>query len=61
MIMQVSNISIKSMLNEIYLDYVNNYLTTDKYAEHQGLNKNDLLFLIDLGRQVNTKIYSKND
>lgn len=57
--MQVSNISIKSMLNEIYLDYVNNYLTTDKYAEDQGINKNDLLFLIDLGKQINNKIYSK--
>ena len=57
--MQVSNISIKSMLNEIYLDYVNNYLTTDKYAEDQGINKDDLLFLIDLGRQINNKIYSK--
>ena len=59
--MQVSNISIKSMLNEIYLDYVNNYLTTDKYAEEQGINKNDLLFLIDLGKQINNKIYSKID
>ena len=59
--MQVSNISIKSMLNEIYLDYVNNYLTTDKYAEEQGINKNDLLFLINLGKQVNNKIYGKID
>ena len=59
--MGTSNISIQSMLNEIYLDYVNNYLTTDKYAEEQGLNKNDLLFLIDLGKQINNKIYSKVD
>ena len=59
--MQVSNISIKSMLNTIYLDYVNNYLTTEKYAEEQGVNKDDLLYLIDLGRQINNKIYSKKD
>ena len=59
--MQVSNISIKSMLNTIYLDYVNNYLTTEKYAEEQGVNKDDLLYLIDLGRQINNKMYSKQD
>ena len=59
--MGISNISIQSMLNEIYLDYVHNYLTTDKYAEEQGINKNDLLFLIDLGKQINNKIYSKVD
>ena len=59
--MQVSNISIKSMLNEIYLDYVNNYLTTDKYAEYQGINKDDMLFLIDLGRKINNNIYGKID
>ena len=59
--MQVSNISIQSMLNTIYLDYVNNYLTTDKYAEEQGMNKDDLLYLIDLGRQINNKMYSKQD
>lgn len=47
------------MLNEIYLDYVNNYLTTEKYAEHQGMNKEDLTFLIDLGRQINNKIYGE--
>ena len=59
--MQVSNISIKSMLNEIYLDYVNNYLTTEKYAEEQGINKDDLTLLLDMGRQVNQKIYGKID
>ena len=59
--MQVSSISIKSMLNEIYLDYVNNYLTTDKYAEYQGINKDDMLFLIDLGRKINNNIYGKID
>lgn len=59
--MGTSNISIQSMLNAIYLDYVNNYLTTDKYAEEQGMNKEDVLYLIDLGRQINNKIYSKID
>lgn len=59
--MQVSNISIKSMLNEIYLDYVNNYLTTDKYAEYQGINKDDLTLLLDMGRQINHNIYGKID
>ena len=39
---------IKSMLNTIYLDYVNNYLTTDKYAEEQGINKDDLLYVHDI-------------
>lgn len=55
LLVQVS--SIKSILNEIYLDYVNNYLTIDCMAEKEGLKKEDLEMLIELGRKINHKEY----
>ena len=33
-------------LSEIYLDWVNNYLTISKFAEGYGINERDALELI---------------
>lgn len=38
----------------IYLDWVNNYLTLDKFAEHRGLTRTEAEYLIDLGKLVNS-------
>ena len=40
----------KKQLQEFYLDWVNNYLTTEKMAEHYGLTSAAVETLIDLGR-----------
>lgn len=35
-----------------YLDYVNNYLTVDVFAEHNGLTPEQALTVIQLGKQL---------
>ena len=40
----------KKQLQEFYLDWVNNYLTMEKMAEHYGLTSEAVETLIDLGR-----------
>ena len=37
-------------LSEIYLDWVNNYLTIEKFAEHYGLYPKEAEILINLAR-----------
>ena len=48
---------VRTFLNDLYLEYVNNYLTVNTMAEHQRVNKNDLKILIDLGRAINNNEY----
>ena len=36
-----------------YLDWVNNYLTVDKFAEHRGLTKGEAHLLLTLGQFCN--------
>jgi hypothetical protein len=38
-------------LREVYLDFVNNYLTLSVYAEHNGLTVEQAKALIQLGRE----------
>lgn len=38
-------------LIEMYLDYVNSFLTVEKFAEYYDLEKQDAFILIDLGRK----------
>jgi hypothetical protein len=42
----------RTNLINVYLDWRNNYLTIDKYAEHNGLLVNEAQTLIDLSRDV---------
>ena len=42
----------KNTLNEIYLDYFNNYLTIDKFAEHNGITIDMARELIAIGRYI---------
>ena len=42
----------RNQLIETYLDWVNNYLTIELYAEHHGLTDKQAAALIELGREV---------
>jgi hypothetical protein len=42
----------RTQLIDIYLDYWNNYLTHERYAECNGLRVNEAITLIDLARSV---------
>lgn len=44
----------REILIEIYLDYVNNYLTIERYAEHNGLTFCEAEKLIELAGVVNS-------
>ena len=46
----MSNQTMAKQLQDFYLDWVNNYLTVDKMAEHNGLTVKDAAILINLGR-----------
>jgi flagellar motor component MotA len=50
---------------EIYLDWVNNFISLDKFADHYGLDEIDAHYIIDLGRKLNeeeaVKNYLKNE
>ena len=42
----------RKTLVELYLDYVNNYLTVSKFAEHHGLTEEDASALLKLAAKV---------
>lgn len=44
--------SMRETLINAYLDYVNNYLTIEKYAEHNGLTPEQARALLDVARAV---------
>ena len=48
--MKVFKMTRESLL-EMYFDYVNNYLTVEKFAEHRGLYVDEALILIDLAKR----------
>jgi len=45
---------------EIYLDWVNNFLSLDKFAEHYGIDEIDANYLIEIGRKLNEEEATKN-
>ena len=48
-------ISAHKTIEAYYLDFVNNYLTIEKFAEHHGLYVNEAQTLINLGKQINNR------
>ena len=46
----MNNQTMAKQLQEFYLDWVNNYLTVEKMAEHNELTVEDTTVLINLGR-----------
>lgn len=41
-----------SKLKEMYLDYVNNFITVDKFGCHYDLKYTDALHVINLGKSI---------
>jgi len=52
--MREINISLYK-LEVLYLDYFNNFLTVEKFAEFYGMTTNKALKLIELGRKINNE------
>ena len=44
------NMVTREQLSNDYLDWVNNYLTIEVFAEHRGLTKSEAKMLIDLAQ-----------
>jgi hypothetical protein len=42
--------TIKEFLKNIYIEYKNNYLTSEKMAEHNEMDEQDIKMLIEMGR-----------
>lgn len=45
---------------KIYLDWVNNFLSLDKFAEHYGLDEIDANYIVEVGRKLNEEEATKN-
>jgi hypothetical protein len=41
----------RDQLSREYLDYINNYLTMEKFAEHRGLHLEEAKLLVQLGKE----------
>ena len=41
---------IKQILKDIYTEYKNDYLTSEKMAEHNEIDEEDMKLLIEMGR-----------
>jgi hypothetical protein len=50
---KVKIMNIRKTLNEIYLDYFNNYLTIEKFAEHNLITVDNAKILIGVGKGIN--------
>ena len=51
----MSNQTMAKQLQDFYLDWINNYLTVEKMAEHNELTVEDTVTLINLGRSYHEK------
>ncbi len=45
--------TIKEKIVIAYLDYVNNFLTVSKFAEHHEITEAEASIIIDAGRELN--------
>ena len=43
------------VLADFYLDYVNNFLTVDRFAEYHGLSVSDANKVISIGKKYHEK------
>lgn len=48
-----------NMLESLYIEYLNDYLTVEKMAEHKQLKPHHLKLMLDMGKQYheNPRIY----
>lgn len=50
-----------SKLKEMYLDYVNNFITVDKFSCHYDLKYTDALHVINLGKSIHVTDIQMNE
>ena len=48
----------RQKLIEWYLDYVNNWTTTAKFAEHHEITEEEVLIMIELGKKYHEEYVS---
>lgn len=48
--------TLKQTLGGYYLDYLNNYLTVEKFAEDNGISESEALTIIGLGRKYHNEL-----
>ncbi|MFG4530955.1 hypothetical protein ACTFVZ_16815 [Acinetobacter baumannii] len=53
--------AITTRLNDLYIQYYNDFLSVDAFARYHGLSIEDMHKLIDLGRHVNHNSLWKED
>ena len=41
----------RTELKELYIDWYNNYLTVGKFAEHHGMQEEDMEKILDLAKK----------
>jgi hypothetical protein len=51
--------NIRQQISAAYLDYFNNYLTLEKYAEHNGITVDQAKALVELGRTIHHELVTK--
>ena len=49
--METLNMTANQLFRAAFLDFFNNYMTFEKYAEHNGISTADAKKLIDAGRK----------
>lgn len=52
--------NIKKAAIEFYLDWVNNFLTSESMAEHYSISREECIQLIDMGRKWHSDQFVKN-
>jgi hypothetical protein len=52
--------NIRQQISAAYLDYFNNYLTLEKYAEHKGITLDQAKALIELGRSIHQELVTND-
>lgn len=48
--------TLKQTLGSYYLDYLNNYLTVERFAEDNGISETDAKTIIRLGKKYHNKL-----
>lgn len=46
--------SMRTQIEQLYLDYVNNFLTVERFAEYHSITSNKAHKIIDLGRTIHS-------
>lgn len=44
--------SLRIILQELYLDFINNYITIDRFAEHKEISRECAKILLKEGREI---------